>query len=171
MLDLQEFRAYSYEETVDILRERVRYAFVPGVFDEDAFSTVAKRTYDGKDLRKGLFLLREAGEIAESASSRKITLPHAEKALAKLKDFSIKKIDTLAPDERRMLEIIDHNIGKTTKQIFDLFVKEEEMSYSSFQRRLKQLEKGKFITLTPANTGQPGNLVIVQRGNTTLDEF
>lgn len=170
-LDMQEFRKYTADEVASILRERVGYAFVPGVFSEDAFSLIAQKTFEKGDLRIGLFLLREAGEIAESRSLRKITLEHAEKALTKLKDFSIKKVETLSMDEQRMLNVVNNNIGKTTKQIFDIYVKDEKLSYSSFQRRLKQLAKGKFITLLPANTGQPGNTVIVQKGNTTLDAF
>jgi len=171
MVDVLEFRAYSHEEVADILRERVNYAFVPGVFQEDGFSLIAQKTFEKGDLRVGLFFLREAGELAESTSSRRITVEHARKVLAKLKEFSIKKVESLAPEERKMLEMISHHIGKTTKQIFDLYVKDEKISYSSFQRRLKQLAKGKFITLQPANTGQPGNVMMVQKGNMTLDEF
>ena len=171
MLDMLEFKRYTYEETLDILRERVHYAFAPGVFNDDALSSIAQRAFDIGDLRVGLFLLKESGEIAEAKSSRRVMLEHTEKALNKLKDFSVKKKDTLTPSERRMLDMVNKHIGKTTKQIFDLYIKDEKMSYSSFQRRLKQLEKGKFITLKNENAGQPGNIMVVLKGNMKLNEF
>jgi cell division control protein 6 len=171
MLDLLEFRKYSAEEVHQILEDRVKFAFAPGVVDEEALSFIAQKTFEAGDLRVGLFLLKEAGEVAEAKSSRKVMLEHAQKATEKLRDYSVKNVETLQPSERRMLALIDQHIGKTTKQIYDLYVKEEPMSYSSFQRRLKQLAKGKFITLQPANTGQPGNMVLVQRGNMKLNQF
>ncbi len=171
MLDLLEFKKYNREEVADILQERVDYAFVKDVFSEDALSMIAEKTYQSGDLRVGLFLLKEAGEIAESKASRKILMEHADKAMSKLRDFSIKREDSLHPEERKVLQFVNQHVGKSAKHIFDLFSKEEKLSYSSFQRRLKQLEKGKFISLKEVNEGEPGKTTLVFKGNMKLDEF
>ena len=72
-LDRLEFKPYNLEETTGILRQRLKYAFTPNAWDEDAFNQIAKKTFELRDVRQGLFLLKEAGLIAENSSSRKIT--------------------------------------------------------------------------------------------------
>jgi len=87
MLEREEFKPYNFEETRGILREREKYAFVPNVWDYDAFEEILKKTAELDDIRSGLFLLKRAGEIAEARASRKIEPADAEKAIEKLKAF------------------------------------------------------------------------------------
>jgi len=87
MLEREDFRAYNFEETRGILREREKYAFVPNIWDYDAFETIINKTFDLKDIRSGLFLMKRSGEIAEARASRKIEPADVEKAVEKLKDF------------------------------------------------------------------------------------
>ena len=74
MSESLEFKPYNLEETRDILKQRMDYAFVPGVWEKDAFEFVVKKTADAEDIRTGLYLMREAANMAEDKSSRKITL-------------------------------------------------------------------------------------------------
>ena len=87
MLEKEDFRPYDFEETRGILREREKYAFVNDVWDYDAFEEVIKKTFELKDLRAGLFLLKRSGEAAETRASRKIEPNDVTKAVERLKDF------------------------------------------------------------------------------------
>jgi len=56
-----------------------------------------------------LHLMREAGNIAEEKSSRKITLENAKEAITKIDQFTIKKSSDLTDDEQKyyiMIKII-----------------------------------------------------------------
>jgi cell division control protein 6 len=86
-----EFRNYSKEETEGILKQRLKYAFYEGVFQEDAFELVIEKTFEKKDIRIGLYLMKEAGNNAELRSSKKITTQDVEDAIRKLGEFSIKE--------------------------------------------------------------------------------
>jgi len=171
MPDVIEFKPYSHDEVRDILKERVEYAFVPGVVGGEVIAVIADATFKTGDIRAGLFLLKEAGEIAEGKSLKKVLLEHAEVAKGKLQNFHIKKPSTLTEDEQKILSFIQEHVGKTGKQIYDLFSQDETMSYSSFQRKIKNLEKGKFISLKKVNEGQPGVSTLVMMRDMKLDEF
>ncbi|MCX8147170.1 MAG: AAA family ATPase, partial [Candidatus Woesearchaeota archaeon] len=71
MAEMLEFKPYSKEEIRGILKERVKLAFMPGVWDEETFEVIVEKTHEQKDLRVGLYLLKEAGNIAEDESKRK----------------------------------------------------------------------------------------------------
>lgn len=172
MPDLLEFKPYSYSETKGILQQRVEYAFVPGVVDAGVLEAVAETTHKAQDVRVGLHLLKDAGSCAEAKSSRKVLAEHLKPALEKLKDFQIKSLSDLDNDANLVLEIIKANAGKSTLGIFKLYkAKGGVSSYSTFQRRIKTLEKGKYVRLKSLNTGQPGRSTSIEYGFKKLDEF
>ena len=84
LLDRTEFKPYNFEETRGILHERRKYAFIPDCWNYDAFENTIKKTFTSKDIRVGLFLMKHAGENAESRGSEKIEVKDIEKALKKL---------------------------------------------------------------------------------------
>src|SRR3989338_1622552 len=141
--DLLVFKPYTFEETRMILKKRVEFAFASGVVDPIAFEKIVEKAYDAKDIRAGLYLLKEAGEIAEQNAQKKISINHAEKAIAKLRDFKLKSTTTL--DTR-------------------------EQSYSNFHKKIKSLENGKFISLEDRNEG-PSKSTVVRYGMKTLQDF
>jgi len=87
LLERTEFKPYNFEETRGILHERRKYAFIPDCWDYDAFEKIVKKTFASKDVRVGLFLMKNAGENAESRGSEKIEVKDIEKALKKLEDM------------------------------------------------------------------------------------
>ena len=107
-----EFKPYNLEETKDVLKQRVQYAFVPSVWDNDAFELIVKKTAEAQDIRLGMHLMRESGNIAEDKSSRKITLEHATEAINKIDQFIVKKSTDLTEDEHNLLNIITKNSNK-----------------------------------------------------------
>jgi cell division control protein 6 len=157
-----EFEPYNLVETEGILRMRRDLAFVKGIWDENAFELIVNKTFELKDIRKGLNLMKSTGDAAEQQSKRKISVEHAEKAIAKLTEFFSKNKDELNDEEKSILDLIKKN---PNKKIGDLFRQYQEIggkgSYKSFQRRIEKLEKGKFISAEKTKGGKEGNTKII----------
>ena len=171
--EIAEFKPYSYEETKGILRQRMEFAFFPNVMDEDAFEMIVKKTSELQDLRTGLHLMKESGSIAESKSSRKILLEHAQSALNKLDEFSIKNAGDLASDEQLILDLVKNNSGKKIGDIFRIYQENGgNLVYKSFQRKIDRLEKNKFISVEKTAGGEEGNTTIIKlNSEKKLTEF
>ena len=163
MAELQEFRQYTKAETQGIIAERINYAFFEGVWDKQAQEEVSEKTSKIKDIRSGLFLLKESALIAEDQSKKKVEKGDVEKAIAKLDEFTIKDSANLEDEPKFILEIIKKNSGL---KIGDLFKKYEEQggssSYKTFQRKIAKLDEGKFIHVTK-KTGAGGNTTIIEK--------
>ncbi len=162
MAELLEFLPYNKAETTGILKERLGYAFYPGVWPDEIFAKVAEKTYEHKDIRCGLYLLRESGNAAEERSSKKIELVDVAAATKKLDEFNIKNPDELQDDTKFVLDIVKKNSGQ---KIGDLFKKYQEEGgkrvYKSFQRKIKSLEEGRFVSVKKV-TGAGGNTSIIE---------
>ena len=159
MPDVLEFDPYTKSQTYDILSQRMKYAFVQGTFDLEAFDLIAQKTHELEDIRVGLFLLKESGDIAEVASSRRILTTHTIKALEKLIKFKSKDIDSFNQDNKKILNLIQQNSGKTIKELHDIY---GSLSYRTFYRRVKDLSKNKMITLKDINKGAEGRSTLVE---------
>ncbi|MFC1648716.1 Cdc6/Cdc18 family protein [Nanoarchaeota archaeon] len=158
-----EFKAYDLKETNDIIRTRIGYSFYDGVWDEASIKMVVKKTHDIKDIRSGIFLLKESAMQAEERSSKEIKLKDVEKAVAKLDEFTVKNKEELEDDSKFILDVVKSNSGL---KIGDLYTKYQAKGgkavYKTFQRKIKKLEEGKFIT-TQKQTGEGGNTTIVSK--------
>lgn len=97
MLRFIDFQPYNLEETKGILKERMKYAFFD-VFEENAFDKIAEKTFISKDIRTGLFLLRESGRLAESINSSKIKPDHVNKILEQTQIKTPEKQETKITD-------------------------------------------------------------------------
>ena len=135
------------------------------------FALVVDKTYQLKDIRSGLYLLKESALAAEERASRTITKEHIQKAIHKLEEFKIKNTADLQDDTKRILDLIkDTNSGK----IGDLYKAYQQAggtaSYKTFQRKVNKLADGKFITIKKTQGGTEGNTTLIAY-NTTLDQF
>ncbi len=145
ILDQLEFKPYTLEETKDILKQRVNYAFHQNVLDKEGLNKIAEQAFKMKDIRVGLSLLKESAEIAELNSSKSIKLDHIESAIEKIADFDKgRKLDN---DEKQILDIIKNNSDKTTGELFRIFKETYGRSERTFQRKIKNLEKLNLIKL------------------------
>ncbi len=172
--ELLEFKPYSKEETSGIMRERLKYAFVPGCWDEDAIDMAVNKACELRDIRTGLYLLKEAGNAAEDKASKKITAEHMKLAIGKLEEFSVKKKEELEDETKVILAIIKRNAGKKIGDIYQLYQDEGGiMAYKSFQRKIAKLAENKFISVRKLPGGAEGNTTIIHAAPTvkTLDEF
>jgi len=66
------FPPYDEDEIKEILRQRVRQGFYPGVISEEMLSLITEQTMKGGDLRVGIDLLKRAGLNAEKDARRSI---------------------------------------------------------------------------------------------------
>ena len=174
MAEVLEFKPYSLAETKDVLMQRAEYAFAPGVFDNGAFELIVKKTAEAEDMRVGLHLLRESGNIAENKASRKITLEHAKEAVAKTGQFTIKSSADLTDDERSILDIVKKHSEKKIGELYTTYKEQGgELVYKSFQRKIEKLEKNKFVSVKKTAGGPDGNTSIVKYATETkkLTEF
>jgi len=151
--ELLEFKPYNQEETKEILKQRAQYAFNQNIFEEKAFNSIAEETFRLQDIRTGLFLLKEAALIAENKSLKKIKLEHSEEAIKKLATFTSKDEKGLQEDEKQILELIKDNSGKSIKDLYGIYSLNNNLAYRTFQRKIKQLETAKQITLKDHKDG------------------
>lgn len=171
--DLIEFLPYNENETTEILKQRLKYAFVNEVWNQEAFNKVASKTCEMQDIRSGLYLLKESGEIAQGESSKKITADHVATAIKKLEDFTVKDKENLQDDSRSILQLIKENQNSKIGSLFKLYNETGgDISYKTFQRRIKKLEIDGFIHVKKV-TDKEGNTSIIKTKDISkkLSEF
>lgn len=156
--ELIEFEPYNHAETEGIMKQRIQYAFVPNVWDEDALQPLVDKAAELEDIRAGLFLLREAGEIAENHASRKIKKEHAEEALGKLINFNTLKKKEVIDQEKEILEIIKNNDGQSISQLYEIYKEKFNKSYKTFQRKIKFLKESGLINVTEEISSKGGKI-------------
>lgn len=163
MAETLEFRSYSFTETKSILEERVEAGFPKDVFSLDAFELVAKKSHDLKDIRIGLFLLKESAFVAEANAKKKVDLSDVESVISKLDKFTIKDADDLDTDTKIIFKIIRSNSGKKIGDLYKIYQGEGgKKGYKTFQRKIAKLEEGSYIS-TKKSTGSGGNTTIVEK--------
>lgn len=166
-----EFKPYTGEETKEILKQRLGYAFAPGAWDSDAFSAICSKAGEIKDIRTGLFLLRESGLCAEEKNSKRIMLEHANSAIEKLGFFTKNNVEELKDDTKEILALINQNSGKKIGELFDIYKKSNpDAIYKTFQRRIEKLNLGGFINAEKI-TNKEGNTTIVSSASKKLTDF
>ncbi len=171
--EVLEFAAYDAQQTKDILKRRTGYAFAPGVWQADAFSMIADKAGDMRDLRMGLYLLREAGLAAEEQGSKKITMEHAQKAVTKLSEFVKKDANDLDGDTQLVLGIVQEQSGAKIGDLFKAYTeKGGQGAYKTFQRKIEKLHKGGFVETEKITGGKDGTTTLVKSAkDKKLDEF
>jgi cell division control protein 6 len=172
--ELLEFKEYDGQQTKDILKKRMGYAFVPGVWQADAFSLITEKAGEMRDVRMGLYLLREAGLAAEDAASRKITLEHAQKAIVKLTEFARKDANQLDEDTKLLLGVVKENSGAKIGDLFKAYTdKGGKAAYKTFQRKIEKLGKAGFVETEKIMGGKEGTTTLVNFAvkDKKLDEF
>ena len=142
--DQLEFKPYSLTETKEILKQRISQAFPPNTINENSLNKITENTFKQRDIRTGLFLLKESAEIAESNSSKKIEMQHVEEAVKRVIFSDTEKLDE---EEKQVLEFIKTNMEKTTGEMAKLYEETHKKSKRTFQRKLNNLQKSNLIKL------------------------
>ena len=163
-VEVLKFNRYKYSEIFDILKYRVDYAFSPDVVDNLVLELVSEKSFECEDVRKGIFLLRESGDIAESKGSRKILIEHCKRVIEKSEEFKIKKKEEFGLEEQKILDLVKENSGVTIKDLFELY--SGDISYRTFHRKIEELSKNNMISL-----GEKGGRSISVFYTKKLNEF
>lgn len=168
--ELLEFKPYNLNETYEILKQRSEYAFPQNVLEKEGLELISQKAYTFKDIRTGLYLMKEAAEIAESKSLKRITLQQVKEAINKLIDFKLKKEGSLTPEQNSILNFIKEHPNRSAADIHKLSNSEE--SYKNFRRRLELLEKANLIEIEEVMDSGGGKTNRVNLKTTkTLAEF
>ncbi|MGM5484772.1 MAG: Cdc6/Cdc18 family protein [Nanobdellota archaeon] len=161
------FEAYSLEETREILSKRIIYAFHDGVISNDVLNRISEKAYEMKDIRTGLFLLREAGNCAEDKAKKKVEMEDVEKAISKMSGFKKKSTDDLQDDAKQILETVKENSGGKIGEIYREYKKkDDEIIYKTFQRKIKKLADDGYIETKTIKGGEEGSTTIVNYDTT-----
>lgn len=166
------FRAYNEAEIAGILQQRRDYAFIESCWDEEAFKELIEKCAETNDVRVGLYLMREAGNLAEERSSRKITTVHVAEALKKVDDFHIKPKEGLDEDMKSILDLVREQTGRKIGEIYASYAERgSEMSYKSFQRRIMKLKEGKYINTEKSLSGEGNSTIVHYDADRKLTEY
>ena len=115
-----------------------------------------------QDIRAGLYLLKESGQMAEMKASKKINSQHVQDALKKMDNFTIKSSDGLEDDTQAILELVKANDGSKIGDLHKKFLETgQDMTYKTFQRRIRKLADDRFLD-TKRVTGKEGNTTMVE---------
>jgi len=171
--EMLEFQAYNLSETRGILKQRAEYAFVPGIWEDDAFEVIVQKTVTLRDIRTGLYMMKEATLVAEERSSKKITMADVQVATKKLEDFSIKKTEELEEEVKLILDIIKENDNQKIGSIYRAYQDSGgKLVYKTFQRKINKLKEDKFIATKKIEGGKEGKTTIISYGKEKkLTEF
>jgi cell division control protein 6 len=161
--ELIEFKQYNASETRGILEQRAEYAFIPTVLQAKAFDLIVEKAIVAKDIRTGLYVMRQAGLKAEAKAKKTVDEADVKEALGAMDEFTIKSSEDLTDEEKFIYDLIKKHDGKKIGELFNAYKKEGgKASYKTFQRKIASLDEGKFVTLE-RKTGEGGNTTIVNR--------
>jgi cell division control protein 6 len=165
--EILEFKPYTLPEVEAILRKRLPFAFQDDVWDDDAFALVAKTCSQTGDIRTGLYLLRESGNVAEEKFASRIALAHAERAVEKLSHFTVKKLTNLAEDDQKLFKAItaefaEHGPAKIGELYKTLVEKGTTISYKTFQRKINHLSENRFLATERVTGGASGTTTLIK---------
>lgn len=171
-LDGLHFKRYSPEETRGILKQRADLAFYKDAVEKEAFERVVEEASRQGDIRVGLHILREAGNTAEEKASRSIRLEHVATAMERLHSFSPKSSADLDEAASEILTLVKTNPDTRIGDLFRLYQEHGgSLGYKSFQRKMKRLEQGGYISVKKTQGGAEGNTTIISHHTKTLDQY
>ncbi len=156
MLRNMEFKPYSLNEVYGILKERAKLALKKDTIETQLLKQIANITFNKKDVRVGLYLLRESAKIAEQENKRKITKEHVKKAIENVLDKKPEE-EKLNKDENLILDIVKVHNGEVAGPLYEIYKKRGgELSYKSFKRYVNNLEKLGLLKLELTGGGFKG---------------
>ncbi len=140
------FPPYDRSEVEGILKRRVEAGFWPGVVTEEAFRMIVDLTYEAKDLRLGLRLLKLAGFAAEKRASRKIEVEDVEKVRkSSFIAFVEKALRTLGKRERELLKLACAQEKVLAMDIYKKLRKRWKIGYTKFCELVDRLERLRLV--------------------------
>ncbi len=112
------FPPYNAEQLRDILEDRARLAFYPGVLDEGVIpycAALAAREHG--DARRALDLLRVAGELAEREGAQRVTVEHAKRAWLEIERSHVHEVVATLPLHAKLLLVAVYLLSRRSKTV------------------------------------------------------
>lgn len=172
--DTISFKPYSFQETANILQERLKYAFYQDVWSKEAFAKIAERAAKFEDVRVGILLLKAAGSAAEADSSKKVLEKHADEAIKQTDEIKIRTSSEITDEEKQILELCRENSGALFGDLYSAYQsKGGDKTDRTFRNKLSKLASRDLIEMELLEEGVGGKSTrITYKGfEKTLDEF
>lgn len=151
------FPPYSRAEMFDILKNRARLGFYPGVIENELVEKVSSYAFKHGDLRVGIELLRMSGVVAEGEASRKILDEHLERAYESSKLVNLKLlISSLSGEEKELLRQVAESGSILSGELYKRFKEKTKVSYTKFYRLVGKLEDLKLVETSFLKGGRRG---------------
>lgn len=147
--DEVEFKPYSREEILSILKGRVSYGMKPGSISDGLLSVVAGMC--NGDARIGLHIMRSAARDAELKGKETITLEEIKNASKSTRRYRLSYVLSNLNDEQRMIyEILRDNKTMDSGKLFEEYSKSSksnptDRTYRNYMQKMKEMELVKEI--------------------------
>jgi cell division control protein 6 len=157
------FDPYSENQMIDILLERVQQGFYPDVISKEVIEQIGHWSYSTGDIRLGIDLLSNCGDLAEAEASKTIEIKHFQEAIKNTTGSLKGTIESLSDQESILLKLIIHSKDEELLAgiLYDVYKKNQGLSYASFDRTLKKLELLRIIDTKFTGKGIRGNSRII----------
>lgn len=156
------FKQYSLHEITNILKERAKLSLKDGSIEPKYIKQIANVTYSKKDIRIGLFLLRESARNAENSSRKKIIEDDIKPLIKGIDSASIGEEEKLNSDEKTIIETVKKNNKKVAGTIYDSYSKSGgKLSYRSFKRYVERLERLGLLKTEVTGAGFKGKSTLI----------
>jgi cell division control protein 6 len=137
-----EFKQYSEEQLVSILRIRAEAALAPGTFDDRLLNKIAASA-EGGSARLALERLWKAAKHAEKAGRAKIMVQDFEDILSLESTFKLPELK-LSTEEALILEILQKGPLESS-DLYDLFLKQIPKTKRQIRNYIDLLERKNLI--------------------------
>jgi len=156
------FPQYAIDEVRDILSNRAKLGFYPGVIDESVLLRITEHTSSLGDLRVGIDLLKRAGLNAERRASRTIAIEDVEKAYNSSRLVHLSYImRSLKDDEKALIGLIADSPKSNSGELYEKFHKQTNLGYTRFYELLNKLGSVRLIDADFTGKGSRGRSRVV----------
>ncbi|MDD1744801.1 MAG: ORC1-type DNA replication protein [Candidatus Methanoperedens sp.] len=156
------FLQYGIGEVKDILSNRAKLGFYPGVLGENVLERIIEHTASLGDLRVGVDLLKRAGLNAERRASRTIALEDVDKAYDSSRLVHLSYVmRTLKDDEKALLGLIADSPKINSGDLYEKFHSQTSLGYTRFYELLNKLGSVRLIDADFTGKGLRGRSRVV----------
>jgi len=144
-----EFKRYTLPEMKDILMERCRHAFRPGVLEEGVILLCSNHAVQrGGDVRLGLECLRKAARICENENADKITIKHVKRVLKDVKQAKLRMMkEKLKGIEKNITDLLSYDEITSTEFHKKYVEKFGKISQFGLMRHVKHLKESGVVKI------------------------
>jgi cell division control protein 6 len=148
------FTNYSVDQLKEILRERIKDAFMEGAVEDSALNLCAAMAgREHGDARRAIDLLRVAGEIAERGQASKVTEEHIRTASTKIEeDKETTALQSYPLHEKLLIVAVMKASGLSTGEIYTAYktlckaIRQKELTQRRVTQMLSEIEMSGIIS-------------------------